>query len=92
MPTDWEERYRTGETPWDKSAPHPSLVTFLKSEPIRGRVLVRRNDPATWMEIYENVAVPAQFESTLTAAVERHGVAAFAHDGARHLEAFVAFD
>ena len=40
MPTDWEERYRTGETPWDKGAPHPALVAFLKSEPIRGRVLV----------------------------------------------------
>ena len=40
MPTDWEERYRTGETPWNKGAAHPALVEFLKSEPVRGRVLV----------------------------------------------------
>ena len=40
MPTDWEERYRTGETPWDKGIPHPALVAFLKSQPIHGRVLV----------------------------------------------------
>lgn len=40
MPTDWEERYQKGETPWEKGAEHPALVEFLKSEPIRGRVLV----------------------------------------------------
>jgi len=40
MPTDWEERYRTGEMPWEKGAPHPALVAFLKSDPVRGRVLV----------------------------------------------------
>ena len=40
MPTDWEERYRTGETPWDKVGAHPALLAFLKAEPIRGRVLV----------------------------------------------------
>ena len=40
MPTDWEARYLSGETPWEKGAPHPALVTFLKSDPVRGRVLV----------------------------------------------------
>lgn len=40
MPTDWEERYRIGETPWDKGLAHPALVAFLKSEPVHGRVLV----------------------------------------------------
>ena len=40
MPTDWEERYRTGETPWDKGAAHPALMAFLKSQPVHGRVLV----------------------------------------------------
>lgn len=57
---------------------------------IRGRVLIRRDDPATWMEIYENVSLPAAFERELAAAVERHQVAAFAHEGRRHTEAFVA--
>ncbi len=57
---------------------------------IRGRVLVRRDDPATWMEIYENVSAPAQFETAMTAAVALHRAADFAHDRARHLETFVA--
>jgi hypothetical protein len=35
---------------------------------IRGRVLVRRDDPATWMEIYDGGAAPAQFEPALAAA------------------------
>lgn len=59
---------------------------------IRGRVLVRRDDPATWMEIYEGVAAPAQFEAALGAGVERHRAAEFAQDRARHTETFVALD
>ncbi len=38
--TDWEERYQAGDTPWDKGAPSPGLVDFLKAEPVRGEVLV----------------------------------------------------
>ncbi len=59
---------------------------------IHGRVLVRRDDPATWMEVYEGVAAPAQFEPALAAAVERHRATDFAHDRARHTETFVALD
>ena len=40
MPTDWEDRYRTGDMPWDKGSPSPGLVDFLTAEPVRGRVLV----------------------------------------------------
>ena len=29
---------------------------------IRGRVLIRRDDPNTWMEIYEDVRSPETFE------------------------------
>ena len=39
-PTDWEDRYRTGDMPWEKGAPHPALIDFLKSNPVHGRVLV----------------------------------------------------
>ncbi len=38
--TDWEERYRTGETPWDKGAPHPVLGHGVAPGWWRGRVLV----------------------------------------------------
>ena len=40
MPTDWEDRYRTGDMPWEKGAPHPALVDFLKRSQVHGRVLV----------------------------------------------------
>lgn len=31
-PSHWEERYRTGETPWDHGEPSPGLVDFLAQE------------------------------------------------------------
>lgn len=42
MPTDWEERYQTGDMPWEKGEPSPGLVDFLNSRANlpRGRVLV----------------------------------------------------
>ncbi len=40
MPTDWEDQYQRGETPWDKGAPSPGLVDFLAAEPVAGTVLV----------------------------------------------------
>ncbi len=40
MPTDWEDQYRCGETPWEKGAPSPGLAEFLKERPIQGSVLV----------------------------------------------------
>ena len=40
MPSNWEEMYRAGDTPWEKGEPHPALVDFLKRTPVRGRVLV----------------------------------------------------
>jgi SAM-dependent methyltransferase len=38
--SDWENRYATGDMPWEKGHPHPELVAFLQRAPIRGRVLV----------------------------------------------------
>ena len=40
MPTDWEDHYERGETPWEKGGPSPGLVDFLAVEPVRGKVLV----------------------------------------------------
>ena len=40
MPTDWEDRYRRKDMPWEKGAPSPGLLDFLAAEPVRGRVLV----------------------------------------------------
>lgn len=38
--TDWENCYRQGETPWDKSAAAPELSLLLGAGLLKGRVLV----------------------------------------------------
>ncbi len=40
--TDWEQRYQTGDMPWEKGEPSPGLVDFLAAHPDlpRGNVLV----------------------------------------------------
>jgi cyclopropane fatty-acyl-phospholipid synthase-like methyltransferase len=42
MPTDWEDRYQTGDMPWEKGEASPGLVDFLASRTNlpRGTVLV----------------------------------------------------
>ena len=56
---------------------------------IRGRVLVKRNEPLLWMEIYEQVADEARFEWELTEAVAASGIAALLQPGSsRHTECF----
>ena len=57
---------------------------------IDARLLVRRDDPSTWMEIYEDVADAAAFEREMDAAILRHGIARIEGIGDRHVEAFVA--
>jgi hypothetical protein len=56
---------------------------------VAGRLLVRADDAATWMEVYEPVARPAAFARMLAACARRHGVEALALDG-RHVEHFRA--
>jgi len=41
---------------------------------VAGRTLRRRDDETTWMEIYEDVADSARFETALAELVERHGI------------------
>ena len=54
-----------------------------------GRLMKRADDPATWMEVYESVDDPSEFEHALAEAIARHGAQAYA-DGGRHVECFVA--
>ena len=58
---------------------------------VRGRLLRRRDDPTTWMEIYEPVTDAVAFEQSLDAALARHGFSALLASGdVRHTEHFVA--
>ena len=59
---------------------------------VRGRLLRRRDDDTTWMEVYEDVHDAARLESELAALVRRHGVAALLAPGsARKQEIFRSF-
>jgi SAM-dependent methyltransferase len=37
---DWEARYQTGDTPWEKAAPAPPLLEWLARHELHGHVLV----------------------------------------------------
>ncbi len=37
---DWEARYQSGDTPWDKGRAHPALLEWLANNSLTGRVLV----------------------------------------------------
>ena len=57
---------------------------------VAGRLMERRDDAVTWMEIYEGVADPPAFEAALQIEAEAHRVAHIVEPGsARHVERFV---
>jgi len=56
---------------------------------VRGRLLHRRDDPATWMEVYEGVADDRAFGAALADAVDKSGFSGVLADGsARITEVF----
>ena len=62
---------------------------LAESTGIAGRLLRRRDDPTTWMEVYENVADAARFEAALGELAERHCISALlAPGGSRKQEVF----
>jgi hypothetical protein len=59
---------------------------------IGGRLLRRRDDETTWMEIYENVPDAARFEVEIARLAERHGLPALLAPGSsRKQEIFRSF-
>lgn len=66
------------------------MQAALRSETgIAGRLLRRRDDPQTWMEVYENVDDATRFEAALNAAMAHAGLDALLPAG-RMIERFVA--
>lgn len=57
---------------------------------VAGRLLARRDEPSTWMEIYEHVADAGAFERALAELVRDIGADRLAEDGRRHVERFAA--
>lgn len=65
------------------------MQAMLRAETgVSGRLLQRRDDPHTWMEIYETVSDAERFETALAVAVAREGLDALLPAG-RTLERFV---
>ena len=57
---------------------------------IDGRLLRKRDDPSSWMEIYESVRDPLAFETVLSELLPVSGLVALLEPGAaRHTERFV---
>jgi hypothetical protein len=56
-----------------------------------GRLLKKRDDPGLWMEVYEQVANPEQFERLLNQAVDEFDLGMFI-DGPRKMECFTGGD
>jgi hypothetical protein len=57
---------------------------------VSGRLLVRRDDDQTWMEVYEPVTQSAAFLRLLAERVRQHGLSAYAAGTRRTVERFVA--
>lgn len=67
-----------------------SLFTAVKRRTgVAGRLLTRRDDPATWMEIYAGVEDPSVFEQCLAEALQTLDFGSVLESGGtRKLECF----
>ena len=52
---------------------------------VRGRLMHRRDDAATWMEIYEGISDEPAFAASLAAAVERCGFSGLLAAGSQRI-------
>lgn len=59
---------------------------------VTGRLLRRRDDPGTWMEIYAGIQDESAFERSLAAALDRHRFSEVLASGSSRIsEPFAAF-
>ncbi|MCC6194439.1 MAG: DUF4936 family protein [Burkholderiales bacterium] len=65
------------------------LRDVLAEAGVAGRLLVRRDDPRTWMEVFENITDVARFEHAMAEGIRRHDLARFAEKQVRHAEPFL---
>jgi hypothetical protein len=84
-------RLRDGLDADDVSAGIRAMQASLARDTgVSGRLMRRRDDAATWMEIYEGVADAATFEQALSRTVAAHDLERLIEPGsARHMERFL---
>lgn len=90
MPTHYYIYYRAAASEGERLH---AAVTRMQADVrsttgIAGRLLRRRDDARTWMEIYEDVQDTAQFEAALADAADACGLGALL-ESARVIERFV---
>jgi hypothetical protein len=69
---------------------HAMQRELARQSGVQGRLMRRRDDAATWMEVYEGLVDLDRFEATLADAVARHGLDDLVRPGERrHAERFV---
>ena len=71
-------------------AVHSLLDAIQSRTGIAGRLLARRDEPSTWMEVYDQVDDAYAFGRVLDRLAVEHGVLAFVEGGRRHTERFAA--
>ncbi len=85
-------RVQPGDTADALAAVRTLQQHLAQSTGISGRLLRRRDDPSTWMGIYENVVHGESFEEALQRLVESRAFAAWLAPGSiRHQEVFREF-
>ena len=89
MPFSYYVYYRVGETSQAPALARDLLAAIKKKTGIAGRLLRKRDDPATWMEIYEGVQDAPAFERSLAECVDALQFTSLLQSGiARHVECF----
>ena len=74
-----------------RTALHAIMLALEQSTGIAGRLMRRRDDSETWMEVYENIADFAAFDARLGALLDAHRFAGWLAPGStRKIELFVA--
>lgn len=79
---EWEQRYRSGEVHWDKGAPAPGLVDFLRAhtDPIHGTVLVPGCGSGHDVRAWAHAGYRATGYDIAPSAIQRCEAHAFAGD------------
>ena len=89
MPLSYYVYYRVTEASQATALALELLAAIKQKTGIAGRLLRKRDDPATWMEIYEGVQDALAFERCLAECVDAtHFTNALQSGSARHVECF----
>jgi len=81
--------YRVADPDAARPRVQAMLAALAVTTGVQGRLMQRRDDPATLMEIYSGVHDVVAFEHALEEAVHEHGLEALVAEGtARHTERF----